>query len=90
MPLIVIVPMGGLPHTPPMRDQDAELHLAALEGLLDETIGLLERYGEDQWVVWLRTARRRLHTGVGGLVAAADRDTHKAPIRIIEQVTTAG
>jgi hypothetical protein len=31
-----------------MRDQDADLHLAALDGLLDETIGLLERYGEDQ------------------------------------------
>ncbi|HEU4541934.1 MAG TPA: inositol monophosphatase family protein [Jiangellaceae bacterium] len=27
-----------------------------------------------------------LHTGVGGLVAAADQDTHTALIRIIEQV----
>jgi myo-inositol-1(or 4)-monophosphatase len=31
-----------------------------------------------------------LHTGVGGLVAAADRDTHAALIRIIERVTTVG
>jgi hypothetical protein len=27
------------------------------------------------------------HTGVGGLVAAADQHTHTALIRIIEQVT---
>jgi hypothetical protein len=46
-----------------MRHQDADLHLAALEGLLDETIGLLERYGGDQWAVWLRTSRRRLAAG---------------------------
>jgi hypothetical protein len=46
-----------------MRDQEADLHLAALEGVLDETIGLLERYGEDRWAAWLRTSRRRLAAG---------------------------
>jgi Domain of unknown function (DUF6966) len=46
-----------------MRDQDADLHLEAVEDVLDETIGLLERYGEDQWAAWPRTSRRRLAAG---------------------------
>jgi hypothetical protein len=34
-----------------------------MEGVLDQTIGLLEPYGEDQWAAWLRTSRRRLAAG---------------------------
>lgn len=60
----MIVPTDELPRTLfPVRDQETDQHLGALEGALDETIGLLERYGEDQWAGWLRTSRSRLATG---------------------------
>jgi hypothetical protein len=46
-----------------MGNQHADVHLVALESLLDEIIELLEQHGEDHWAGWLRTSRQRLAAG---------------------------
>jgi hypothetical protein len=46
-----------------MGNQQADVHLVALESLLDETIALLKQHGEDHWAGWLRISRQRLAAG---------------------------